>query len=150
MATRQHQGTHDVGIPIDYIMDQYGEYLEEILKKCSSFAASEIKKNAKKFENSSMSANLGVKWWKNSGNLKSRIKGKRSRFNQQQYIAGASAPHAHLLEYGHIKWLWGENTGEHVPASPFIRPAEQTLLSNIDAIIQSVLSGKKVVIGGGK
>ena len=149
MARRQYQGASDVGIPVDYIMDIYGDYLEEILKKCSSFATSEIKKNAKKFENTGMSANMGVKWWKNSGNLKSRIKGKRSHFNQQQYIAGASAPHAHLLEYGHAKWLWGKDTGEHVPASPFIRPAEQTLIANIDAIIQSVLNGKKVVIGGG-
>ena len=109
-----------------------------------------VKNNAKKFEMLSLSGTMHYKWWNNTGNLRKRIRRHVSKFNRKQYIAGCTAPHAHLLEYGHVKWIHGKNTGEHVPASPFIRPAEQALIENLDSIIQSVISGKKVVIGGGK
>lgn len=32
------------------------------------------------------------------------------------------APHAHLVEFGHKKVLWGHSTNERVPAHPFMRP----------------------------
>ena len=147
MPRRRYQGSSDVAIPVDEIMDVYGEYLDQILKKCSRFAVAEISKNAKKFYKPDVSGNLNPKWWDNTGNLAESIKSKRSRYNRKQCVAGASAPHAHLLEYGHAKYLWGKETGEHVPGSPFVRPAEQALLENLDAIIQSVLSGKRLVIG---
>lgn len=43
---------------------------------------------------------------------------------------GPSAPHAHLVEYGHAQVYKNPVTGEkkvvgHVPAHPFVRPAEK-------------------------
>ena len=32
---------------------------------------------------------------------------------------------AHLLEFGHRKWLWGKNTGGFVSGRAHIRPAEE-------------------------
>lgn len=149
MARRRNLGTHDAGIPIDYIMDFYGEHLDKILKKCATFATTQIRNNAKRFEMLSLSGSMHYKWWNNTFRMRKTIKGKRSYFNRMQYVAGVASPVAHLLEYGHVKWIHGKNTGQHVPAMPFIRPAEQTLIANLDAIIQGVISGKKVVIGGG-
>jgi len=147
MARRTYLGTHDVGIPIDYIMDFYGEHLDKILQKCASFAVTQMRKNAKRFEMLSLSGTMHYKWWNNTFRLRKTIKKKRGRFNRRQYIAGVFSPVAHLLEYGHVKWIHGKNTGQHVPAVPFIRPAEQTMIENLDAIIQSVLTGKRLVIG---
>ena len=149
MARRVFQGATLVDIPVDEIMDQYSIYLDEIGAKCATFAVNEIKKNAKKFEKSGVSANTKPKWWKNSGNLTSRIGKRKGRFNNRQFVAGATAPHSHLLEYGHVKWLWGENTGMHVPASPFVRPAEEALKSELPNIIRSVLVSKGIIVGGG-
>ena len=150
MARRRHyMGTHDVKIPVDEIMELYGGYLEEILRKCAQFAVKRMRNNAKKFELLSVSGTGHYKWWNSSGYLLKRFKRNRSNFSRQQFIAGCSAPHAHLLEYGHVKWIYGKNTGEHVPASPFIRPAEEDLIAELPNIIASVLNKKKVVIGGG-
>jgi len=147
---RQYTGASDVSIPVEEIMEQFGIYLDEIGEKCAAFAVKEIKKNAKKFEKSGQSANMKPKWWNNTGNLKNRIRKKKGYFNERQFIAGASAPHAHLLEYGHAKWLWGKETGQHVPASPFVRPAEAALMAELPSIIQSVLANKGIIVGGGK
>lgn len=44
-------------------------------------------------------------------------------------------PLAHLLEFGHDKWIYGHETGGHVQAKPHIRPAvdetERRLVSRI-------------------
>ena len=146
---RQNMGTHDVKIPIDEIMGLYEVYLDDVLRKCAQFAVKRIRENAKKFKLLSLSGTGHYKWWNSSGYLLKRIRRQKSVFNRQQYIAGCTAPHAHLLEYGHVKWLHGKNTGEHVPAAPFIRPAEAALMEELPNIIASVLNGKKVVIGGG-
>ena len=46
--------------------------------------------------------------------------------------------HAHLVEFGHKKVLWGKRTAEHVPAYPFFRPA----IREANAAIVSAMSSK--------
>ena len=58
-----------------------------------------------------------------TGKLRSKIKKQKSKFADGGWIVVARAPHAHLVEYGHVKVLWGRQTGERVPPHPFLRPA---------------------------
>ncbi len=68
-----------------------------------------------------------------SGNLRKSIKKRKSKFVNGGYIVVASGRntkgekgnHAHLIEYGHVKVLWGKETGERVPPYPFMRPAAE-------------------------
>ena len=46
MSRRVYQGATDISIPIDEIMTQYYNYLEDILIKCAKFSVKEMKKNA--------------------------------------------------------------------------------------------------------
>lgn len=38
----------------------------------------------------------------------------------------------HLLEYGHIKVLWGKRTHERVPAYPHIKKAEENAIEKLE------------------
>lgn len=64
-----------------------------------------------------------------SGRLRRSIKLKKSKFEDGGYIIVATGKneetgvHAHLVEFGHIKMLFGKITGERVPPRPFMRPA---------------------------
>jgi len=58
-----------------------------------------------------------------TGILRKRIKKQKSKFEDGGWIVVARAPHAHLVEYGHVKILLGLPTGERVPPHPFLRPA---------------------------
>lgn len=58
-----------------------------------------------------------------TGTLRKRIKKKKSKFEEGGWIVVARAPHAHLVEYGHVMIAWGRVTGKRVPPHPFMRPA---------------------------
>lgn len=66
------------------------------------------------------------------GTLQRSIKFKASKFTDGGYIViatgknrGGGGNHAHLIEYGHVKVLWGRRTGERVQPFPFMRPAAE-------------------------
>lgn len=47
-----------------------------------------------------------------------------SSFGERYVVHQVTKPGlTHLLENGHVKWLWGYNTGERVPAYPHIADA---------------------------
>jgi hypothetical protein len=70
-----------------------------------------------------------------TGNLRKSIRKRKSKFENGGYIVlargksnkndseGDKGYHAHLVEFGHVKVLWGKPTGERVPAHPFMRKA---------------------------
>ena len=58
-----------------------------------------------------------------TGLLRKKIKLKKSKFEDGGWIVQAKAPHAHLVEFGHVKFLWGRPTAERVPPHPFLRRA---------------------------
>lgn len=61
------------------------------------------------------------------------------------YRVHSEAPYyrlAHLLEYGHEKWVWGKNTGGRVDAFPHIRPAVRDMKKNFSAILKVGLKKK--------
>ena len=57
------------------------------------------------------------------GNLRKKIQLKKSKFEDGGYIVQARAPHAHLVEFGHVMYIHGKSTGKRVPPHPFLRPA---------------------------
>ena len=58
-----------------------------------------------------------------TGLLRKSNKKRKSKFEDGGYIVFNRAPHAHLVEFGHVKFLFGHPTGERVPAHPFMRHA---------------------------
>ena len=63
-----------------------------------------------------------------TGALKRSISSQKSRFEGGGYIVKATAPHAHLVEYGHLKVLPGGIVAGHVPAHPFLHNARNRVL----------------------
>ena len=66
-------------------------------------------------------------WGPNARKLRKSIRAKKSKFEDGGWIVMATAPHAHLIEYGH----GGPNPA---PPHPFLRPA---LYKNIAAAKQA-------------
>lgn len=58
-----------------------------------------------------------------SGALRDSIVARKSKFKDGGWIVLSDVPHAHLVEFGHAKVLWGRQTNEKVPPHPFLRPA---------------------------
>lgn len=125
-----YEGTTDVFIPVSAIMQRYSAWTDEVLDKLGDIAAAEIKKNAQIFK-------------KDTGNLIRSIKKRKSRLMENSVIAGAMAPHAHLLEEGHAIVRNGNVVG-HVPARPFVKPAEEFTRTKIQEVVNEVLSNAGV------
>jgi len=75
-------------------------------------------------------------------NLRSTIKMDVSKFENGGYIVTARAPHAHLVEFGHLLVLKDKNgivrVAGHVPAHPFLRPALDAARARLIAKLQAM------------
>ena len=131
---RQYQGATDVAIPIAEIMEEVSGWADEITDAIAREAVKEIRRNAQQFNVL-------------TGNLKKSIRKKKSRINRGEVIAGAMAPHAHLLEYGHLVVVRGNSTGKHTPGTHFVGKAEDAIAQRAREIAESVVSGKTIVVG---
>jgi hypothetical protein len=60
-----------------------------------------------------------------SGNLRKTIKKRKSKFPEGGYIVVATAPHAHLVEFGHASWVKGVYVKDHVKPRKFLRIAKE-------------------------
>ena len=60
-----------------------------------------------------------------TGNLRKTIKKRKSKFPEGGYIVVATAPHAHLVEFGHASWVKGEYVKDHVKPRKFLRTAKE-------------------------
>ena len=64
-----------------------------------------------------------------TGNLENSVRVRVSKFEDGGYLVIASGGgsfegyHSWLVEYGHVKMLWGKVTGERVGPAPYMRPA---------------------------
>ena len=97
---------------IDGLDAQLGEIMDAIdqnLEETAQFVEQEAK--------------ISAAFRDKTGKLRKTIKLKKSKFEDGGYIVQARAPHAHLVEFGHVKFLWGKPTSERVPPHPFLRPA---------------------------
>ncbi len=60
-----------------------------------------------------------------TGNLRKTIKKRKSKFPEGGYIVVATAPHAHLVEFGHAMWVKGVYVKDHVKPRKFLRIAKE-------------------------
>ena len=60
-----------------------------------------------------------------SGNLRKTIKKRKSKVPEGGYIVVATAPHAHLVEFGHAMWVKGVYVKDHVKPRRFLRQAKE-------------------------
>lgn len=63
-----------------------------------------------------------------TGALKKSISTQKSLYEGGGYIVKAAAPHAHLVEFGHIMVTRGGRVVGHVPAHPFLHKARNKVL----------------------
>lgn len=63
-----------------------------------------------------------------TGALKKSISTQKSLYEGGGYIVKATAPHAHLVEFGHIMVTRGGRVVGHVPAHPFLHKARNKVL----------------------
>ena len=68
-------------------------------------------------------ARISAEFQDKTGLLRKKIKLKKSKFEDGGWIVVARAPHAHLVEYGHVAIPPGDLEGGRVPPHPFLRPA---------------------------
>lgn len=135
MARGTFQGVAEVVIPIEEVISEFSAWADEIIDAVATEAVSEIKRQA------------SLNFISRTGNLYRSIKKKKSRRVKGMAIAGAFAPHAHLIERGHDLVL-GKNgrVVKHIPARPFVRAAENSITARLPEIVDSVMSDKIVYI----
>lgn len=68
-----------------------------------------------------------------TGRLRRSVKKEKT---QDGYVVKATAPHAHLVEFGHGLVAWGHPTGKRVPPHPFMRKAVEQGISGAPAILR--------------
>lgn len=107
-------------------MAQNEEEINKLLRKIATFVRDDAKTSAKTIEKGFDDL---------TGNLRRSIGMRKSKFIRGGYIVkasgrnraegatGAKGFHAHLIEFGHVKVLWGKRTSERVRPHPFMRPA---------------------------
>jgi len=105
---------------------QNEEEIDKLLKKIAQFVRDDAKTTAKTIDEGFDDL---------TGNLRKSIGMRKSKFIRGGYIVKASGRnrkdgaerakgfHAHLVEFGHLKVLWGKQTSERVRPHPFMRPA---------------------------
>lgn len=89
-----------------------------------------------------------------TGNLRKSIGMRKSKFIDGGYIVkasgrnrlegaeGARGFHAWLVEFGHVKVLWGKRTGGRVPPRPFMRPALEKGKAYAASTIRGITRGR--------
>ena len=81
------------------------------------------------------------KHFPNATVLRKKMRAQKSHYVGGGAIAIASAPHAHLVEYGHALILDGKVVGT-VPAHPFMRPAKEKRVNEaIERIKEALIRG---------
>lgn len=72
-----------------------------------------------------------------SGVLRDSIRALKSKFKDGGWIVMVDVPHAHLVEFGHVKVLWGKRTYQMVPPKPFLRPAMDRVIAHAIELFRS-------------
>ena len=136
---RKFQGRTVVKIPVEEIVSDYTHLMNIGLDQLAEMAADLIMKNTIRF-----GTRNGVPV---SKKLRKHITSSISRFERDGlFIAGAFSPHAHLLEDGHIKWLWGKNTGEFVKGFHFVYDAEQEIIEMAQRVVAEAIGNHSIEV----
>lgn len=99
------------GAQVEFDFSEIEQQIAEHINENAEAIAKDIARDAR--------ASVNVK----TGNLKKSIRAKKSKFEDGGWIVISTAPHAHLVEYGH----GGKSPA---PPHPFLRPALDKNISN--------------------
>lgn len=66
--------------------------------------------------------------------LRKSIRVRKSRYELGGYVVQATAPHAHLVEFGHAMVTHDGRTIKHVPAHSFLRTAKKSVLARLGTV----------------
>jgi hypothetical protein len=120
----------------DAILSANKERVDDLLKDVAKFVRDEAKRTSAFADK--------------TGNLRKSIGMRKSKFVDGGYIVkasgrnrtegadGARGFHAYLVEFGHVKVLWGKRTGGRVKPYPFMRPALDRGISYAASKIRSM------------
>ena len=127
--SRKFQGSHEVNIPIDAILQDCAAWMDEITNAVGNELLREVRARAVRA------------FISRSGKLYGSIKKKKSKFDKDTHIVGAFWPTAHLIEFGHdIKVTKDGTVMGHVAASPFLGPAGQAVQDRLGQIVNGVVA----------
>lgn len=123
------QGAAHVDLPMELILGDLAVYADQIADELSK----EILKRAK----------ANADFVDRSGKLRKSGKRRKSKFNTDERIVGFTAPHAHLVEHGHLmlKRDGTPTVKDHVPGKHFLRDAADSVERDMDTIIARVKGG---------
>lgn len=85
--------------------------------------------------------NIDRKTKRKTGNLRKSVRKRRSKTDKNVIMAGAWAPHAHLIEMGHRLTTPPRGKGKvigHVAPKSFFRPAEDELKAELAELIDDI------------
>lgn len=122
-----------VDINIEAIVQQVARFTDEGIEA----VAKEAVKRAK----------AATSFTDKTGKLRKSIKAqksKRKKEGESVWLARATAPHAHLIEYGHAAVTPGGDLTGHVPAHPFMQPAVDSVMPDAEQIAAEHLRKMKI------
>jgi hypothetical protein len=130
MADRKpFMGAHEANIPIEEIVREYAAWTDEIVEAVSKELLKEVRARAK-------TAFKDV-----SGRTRKHIRRKKSKYDKDTHIVGMFWPTAHLIEFGTgVRVDKRGKVSGHMPASPFLAPAEEEIRSRMKQIVERVVA----------
>lgn len=122
----------EVELPDDLVPQLIGK-LNVMIDDAALEIAQEIKSDAqastafKDYTGTARESEYHKQKYPNATRLRPKMSARKSKYAGGGAIVVASAPHAHLVEYGHVLVLNGKVSGR-VKEHPFIRPAKEKRL----------------------
>ena len=135
-----------VDFPDDFrdILGQINQAIQDSALEIASVIAEDAQASSafRDYTGTARESEWHKKHFPNARTLRPNIKAKKSKYVDGGAIVYASAPHAHLVEFGHVMVVRGKVVGE-VPPHPFLRPATQARMEEaverFGRVIQEVL-----------
>lgn len=102
-------------------LEEYSKETTETLKAVTESVAKDCAKDVKARAQASFGGSEYAKDWSSKKTYEDNENIRCTVYNKKHYML------AHLLEFGHAKWLWGKKTGGTVSGRAHIRPAEEAM-----------------------
>lgn len=115
-------------------LEEYSKETTQALKVATENAAKECAKEVKANAIAKFGSGPYANDWASKKTYESNENIRYTVYNRKHYML------AHLLEFGHAKWLWGKKTGGTVSGRAHIRPAEESMERKFESEVKMRLS----------